>query len=110
MADVPKETQEKINKLSMMEQQLQSFLSQKQTFQAQLMEVDSAIEELKKTDTAYKIVANIMVKTDKPDLEKDLAQKKEMVTLRLKSIEKQEETIRKQTKEIQEEVMKEMGK
>jgi len=108
MAEVSNLLQEKINKLSMMEQTLQSFLAQKQTFQAQLMEIDSALDELKKTDKAYKIVGNVMVFSDKESLISDLNQKKETVELRIKSIDKQETKMREKTSELQSEVMKEM--
>jgi prefoldin beta subunit len=108
MAEVSNALQEKINKLSMMEQTLQSFLAQKQTFQAQLMEIESALDELKKTDKAYRIVGNVMVFSDKESLISDLNQKKETVELRIKSIDKQETKMREKTSELQSEVMKEM--
>jgi len=38
---------------------MQNVLMQKQQFQAQLMEIDSALSELEKTNEAYKIVGNI---------------------------------------------------
>ncbi|MBW2964405.1 prefoldin subunit beta [Candidatus Woesearchaeota archaeon] len=104
-----KEVQDKINKLSAMEQSLQQFLVQKQQFQAQLMEVTSALDELEKTDKAYKIVGNVMVSADKETLKKDIAQKKEMLEIRIKSLEKQEEKTREKTQELQSEVMKEIG-
>ncbi|MFC1742040.1 prefoldin subunit beta [Nanoarchaeota archaeon] len=109
MAEPKKELQEKINKLSSMEQSLQSFLAQKQTFQTQLLEITSALEELEKATTAYKIVGNVMVNADKDQLTKELKQKREMVELRVKSIEKQEEKTREKTSELQEQVMKEMS-
>lgn len=109
MADDKQEMQEKINKLSMMEQSLQSFLAQKQTFQAQLLEIDSALDEIKKTDKAYKIIGNVMVASDKESLEKELVQKKELAELRIKTIDKQEEKMREKASELQSEVMKGMA-
>ena len=103
------ETQEKINKLSMMEQSLQSFLAQKQTFQAQLLELDSALGEINKTDKAYKIIGNVMVASDKEQLEKELVQKKELVVIRIKTLEKQEEKMREKASALQSEVMKGMS-
>lgn len=108
MTEVSKEVQEKMNKLTMMEQQLSGFLTQKQTFQAQLMEVESALDELGKTEQAFKIVGNIMVGADKEALKKEMEEKQETMTLRIKSIEKQEETIRNKATELQQEVMKEL--
>ncbi|MFC1752920.1 prefoldin subunit beta [Thermoproteota archaeon] len=102
------ETQEKINQLSMMEQSLQQFLAQKQQMQAQLLEVESALEEIEKTDSAFKIVGNIMVATDKASLKEDLDKKKELAELKIKTVEKQEDKLREKTQELQAEVMKGM--
>jgi prefoldin beta subunit len=109
MAELKKDVQEKINRLSTMEQSLQSFLAQKQAFQSQLLEVNSALEELKKTDKAYKIVGNVMVSTDKAKLVEELQSKKEMLDIRIKTLEKQEAKTREKTSELQSEVMKEIG-
>ena len=100
--------QEKINKLSMMEQSLQQMLAQKQQLSSQLLEVESALEELEKTDSAYRIVGNIMIASDIPSLKDDLKKKHELVKVRLKTVEKQEEKLRKDTQELQSQVIKEM--
>jgi prefoldin beta subunit len=109
MTEPKKEVQEKINKLSTMEQSLQQFLAQKQQFQAQLIEINSALEALEGTEKAYKIVGNVMIDAKKDDLKKELTEKKEMVDIRVKTLEKQEEKTREKTQELQAEVMKEMG-
>jgi len=108
MAD--KETQESISRLQVMEQNLQSLGMQKQQFSTQMFEIESALKELDKTDTAYKIVGNIMVNANKDELKKELSQKKEIVELRLKNLEKQENQIRDEAKSLQEEVMEKMKK
>ena len=105
-----KDTQEKIGRLQLMEQNLQQLLLQKQQFQTQLIEITSAMEELKKTDQAYKIVGNIMVLSKKDELEKDLNTKKEMLDIRIKNIEKQEKIIKEKTQKMQDEVMKKLKK
>jgi len=74
MAD--KETKETISRLQIMEQNLQALGMQKQQFSTQLFEIDSALKELDKTETAYKIVGNIMVSANKDTLQKELTQKK----------------------------------
>lgn len=105
-----KELQEKIGKLQMFEQNMQNFLMQKQQFQGQLLEIDSAIKELKDAKVAYKIVGNIMVNSNKDELEKELKEKKERIELRIKTLEKQEAQIKEKASSIQAEVMKEMEK
>jgi len=103
-----KETEEKIGKMQLLEQNMQNMMMQKQQFQSQLIEVTSAMEELDKTDKAYKIIGNIMVLSKKESLKTDLEQKKEMVDLRIKAIEKQEADLKDKAKDIQKEVLNEM--
>ncbi len=105
---VEKETEKKISQLQMMEQSMQTFLMQKQQFQAQLVEIESALKELEKSKEAYKIVGNIMVSSSKEELENDLKKKKEMVELRIKTLEKQESQIKEKASAVQAEVMKEL--
>ena len=103
--EMTKETQEKIGQLQMIEQNMQSMMAQKQQFQVQMVEIESALKELKNSKTAYKIVGNIMVSSDKESLEKDLNEKKEMMELRIKALEKQEEQVKEKAQKIQKEVM-----
>jgi len=103
-----KDTQEKINQLQLIEQNMQNFLMQKQQFQTQMIEIESALKELEKTDNAYKIIGNIMVNTNKDDLMKDLKEKKETISLRIKTLEKQENDIKEKAGSIQKEVMEEL--
>jgi prefoldin beta subunit len=103
--EVSKETQEKISKLQLIEQNIQSLLVQKQQFQSQLFEVESALKEIEKTNDAFKIIGNIMIKTDKNQLKNELAQKKELVDLRLGNIHKQEKQLKDKADSLQKEVM-----
>jgi len=104
--EVNKETESKIAQLQMLEQNIQNFLMQKQTFQTQLIEVDNALEELDKTTgNTYKIVGGIMIATDKETLNMELQGRKEVLGLRIKNIEKQETKIKERAQEIQKEVM-----
>jgi len=110
MAEMSKETEQKITQLQLMEQSMQNFMVQKQQFQAQLIEIESALSELNNAKDAFKIVGNIMVSAKKEDLEKDLSSKKEMVELRIKNIEKQEKQVKDKASAMQEEVMKKLQK
>jgi len=104
-----KDTEQKIGQLQMFEQSMQNFLLQKQQLQAQLIELESALKELKTKNEAYKIVGNIMVASKKDELEKDLNTKKETIQLRIKTLEKQENTIKDKAQTLQKEVMKELS-
>ena len=101
---------EKIGQLQMYEQSLQNILMQKQQFQSQLSEIDSALKEMESSTETYRIVGNIMVLTKKEDLQKELEEKNSSVKLRIKTIEKQEESIREKAQSLQSEIMKGMEK
>ncbi|MEK6938735.1 MAG: prefoldin subunit beta [Nanoarchaeota archaeon] len=98
----------KISQLQLLQQNLQNILTQKQQFQNQLVELDSALSELHTTDKAYKIVGKIMLAASKDTLIKELEEKKEVVSVRLKNLSQQEEKLQKGFEELQQEVMKEM--
>ena len=84
--DINKETESQIKELQLLEQNLQSILMQKQAFQMELSETENALEELARAnDETFKIVGNIMIKYSKENLSKDLKQKKDLLSLRLKS-------------------------
>lgn len=103
-----KETEQKINQLQLLEQNLQNLALQRQQFQSQLIEVENALNELETTNQAYKIVSNIMVLTNIDELKKELQQRKEMIDIRIKNLEKQEEKLRAKAKELQKDVLSAM--
>ena len=99
-----------ITQLQLLQQNLQNILVQKQQFQKQLAELNSALKEIETSETTYKILGNIMVATKKDDLEKDLKEKKELLDLRIKNFDKQEKNLKEKTEELQKKVMAEMKK
>ena len=68
------------------------------------------MKELETTNTAYKIIGNIMVSSKKDLLEKELKQKKEIMELRVKNIENEEKKVREKAKKLQEEVLNALKK
>ncbi|MBI4155344.1 prefoldin subunit beta [Candidatus Woesearchaeota archaeon] len=104
-----KETENKIEQLQLLEQNIQALLVQKQNFQNQLLEIENSLDELSRIkDKPYKIIGPIMVLTEKEELKKELESKKEVLDLRIKSIEKQENETRNRFKILQEEIIKEL--
>lgn len=104
-----KETEEKINQLQNIEQNINTLIAQKQQFQSQNLEIENALSQIEKTDRVFRIIGNIMVESTKEEAKKDLDEKKEVLQLRLKTIEKQEEKLRQKATELQQEVLKEMN-
>ena len=65
-------------------------------------------KQVKKTDKVFRIIGNIMVASSKTTVKKELSEKKELVDLRLKTMDKQEDKLRDKAAEIQKEVMKDI--
>lgn len=101
-------TQEKINQLQMLEENLRAYGLQRQQYGAELLEVESASKEIKAASQSFKIIGNIMVAAKPVDLERDLAERREKLTLRITSLERQEEKLKEKAKALQGEVLQEM--
>ncbi|MFW6449528.1 MAG: prefoldin subunit beta [Nanoarchaeota archaeon] len=87
-------------KLQMLEQNIQNYSRQRQQFELHLKEVESAIAELEDTDESYKIIGNIMVKSSKDKLKKELNDKKRAYDVRIKNLQEQEEKLKKKSDEL----------
>ncbi|MBW2987005.1 prefoldin subunit beta [Candidatus Woesearchaeota archaeon] len=105
MASPDADTQAKIQQLQVLEQSVQNLNVQKQQFQMQLTEIESALEEIKGKDSAYKIVGNVMVSKPTKEIEDDLNNKRELINVRIKSLENQENKIKEKISATQKEVM-----
>ncbi len=101
-------SEENLAQLQLAEQNLQNLLLQKQVFQFELIETNNALEELKKSkdEDIFKIVGSLMFKTNKANLTKELEKKKDILNLRIKAIEKQEEDIKNKLIKAREEILK----
>ncbi len=99
--------QEKIQEMQFLEQNLQNILLQKQAFQMELSETSSALEEVSKSsEDVYKVIGQLMIKTEKAKITAELENKKKILDTRLKALEKQELSISEKLEEIREELMK----
>jgi len=98
----------KINQLQLLQQNVQSIVAQKQQIQNQIIEFDSALGELSKTEKSYKIIGNIMISVSKEDLLKEVKEKKEVAEVRLKNFTKQEERLKGEVEKVQKEVVSEL--
>lgn len=105
-----KELEHKIKELQLLEQSLNNILFQRQTFQLELNEVNTSVTELASSSgDVFKIVGNVMIKGEKEKLQKELEEKKEIIDLRMKNIEKQEKALRERVEELRKEVLSNMG-
>lgn len=101
------EKQNSLEELQMIEQASQNLMLQKQIFQLELSETENALSNLKDVKgEVYKIVGNLMFKAEKEILKKELEHKRELLDLRIRSIEKQEDDMSKKGLKIRGELLK----
>jgi prefoldin beta subunit len=87
-------TEKKIQEIQIIEQNLHNLLLQKQNFQIELSENQNALEEMKSSgEEVYKIIGQIMLKTDKKKLDEELINQQKILELRIKTLEKQEQEL-----------------
>jgi len=86
------EAQQILGQAQIYQQQIQGIMAQKEMLASQIAEIDKALEELANTKEkqVYRISGPILLKTGKNKVKKELEDKKEMINLRLKSLEKSE--------------------
>ena len=86
--------QEKIQEIQNLEHNFQNILFQKQAFQMELNETESALEEIEKSgEEVFKMIGQLMIKTEKEKIKKELLNKRELLKLRISSFEKQENSL-----------------
>ena len=104
--ELDKETNKQIQDLQILEQNYQAIFMQKQAIQMELGEVKTALEEIDKSkDIVFRVIGQIMVKAEKDVLKKELKEKKDILELRLKSIDKQELDLRGNIERIRGEIV-----
>lgn len=102
---IDKETEEKIQEIQLAEQNMQNILMQKQAFQIEFNEINSSLEEITKSEgEIYKISSQIMFKSDKNSIIKELEDKKNILHLRIKSLENQEKVFNNKIEKLKKEI------
>ncbi len=101
---LPPQVQERLLRLQQLQQTLQSVMGQKQQVDAESTEVEQTLAELQKTpddSVIYKAIGSLLVKAEKPKVTEDLVERKELLTTRTTVLQRQEERLRSQVKEVQ---------
>jgi prefoldin beta subunit len=96
------DVQQILNKFQLYQQQMQNIVAQKTASSLELHEIKKALEEIEKTkeESVYKISGPILIKNSTEDVKKELKERDEILTVRIKSIEKQEKEIRAKMEEL----------
>ena len=102
---------EKIQEMQLIEQNLQNIILQKQGFQIELTETENAINEINKSgEEVYKIIGQLMIKSEKNSVLGELKSKQRMIELRIKAMEKQEKSFSDKLEILRNEVIKKLNK
>jgi prefoldin beta subunit len=97
--------QELLMQFQTLQEQLQNIMIQKENGKLQVLEIDNALEELKKTkDKVYKSSGMILIKKDPKTIAKELEDKKENLEIRVKNLEKQDKLIKDKLMELQQKI------
>jgi prefoldin beta subunit len=102
--EIPPWLREQLSRLQQLQQNLQSILMQKQQIEVESMEMEKALEELKKLgedEVVYKSAGPLLIKTKKDDTIKELEEKKELSNTRLLVLGKQESRVKDNLKEVE---------
>ncbi len=104
---LPPQVQNQLLQLRQLQQQAQSVAMQKNQVDSLLRETEGALAELEKIgpdDTVYRVAGTVLVKAKRDEVKANLAEKKETYALRLKTLERQEERIKKRGEELQQQI------
>jgi prefoldin beta subunit len=102
--EIPPWLREQLSRLQQLQQNLQAILMQKQQIEVEGMEIEKALEELKKLgedEAVYKSAGPILIKTKKEETIKELDEKKELSNTRLLVLGKQETRVKENLKEVE---------
>ena len=103
---LPPQIQSQLAQFQQIQEQLQVVIQQRYQLEAQLNEIDRTLEELKKISkdtTLFKSIGMVLIKVEnKEELEKELEDKKEMLAMRIKTVVRQEETLKEKHQSLQE--------
>ena len=93
-------------------EKLRLIATNRQQIQMQLAEINEALRELGGVDDSapvYKVAGSIIVAKKKGDVVNELNTLKESLEIRMKSLEKQEELLKDQLKELEKKLAKKLG-
>jgi prefoldin beta subunit len=101
------ETRIAIQEIQMLEQNFEQLMQQKHLFNMESSETDLAMKEVEKSEgDVFKLVGGqVVIKTSKEKLIVDLKHKKDIIELRMKSIEGQEKEFSDRMEQLRKEIM-----
>ncbi|PIO08806.1 hypothetical protein COU59_00120 [Candidatus Pacearchaeota archaeon CG10_big_fil_rev_8_21_14_0_10_34_12] len=106
------EKQEKeMEELQIIEQRLNNILMQKQSFQIELSETQSALKELAESEgDVFRVIGQLMVKSSREKMNEELSNKEKIIDMKINSLEKQESSFMEKLEFLRDKVLKTMKK
>jgi len=104
------DSQQLLQSATVLQQQLQNIMAQREAMGVQVLEIKKALDELGKTSEkeVYKIAGPILIKSGKEGVLKELRDRDETLGLRLKTLEKEEKRVKLRIEELREKLIKNM--
>jgi len=113
MNEISPKLQNQIAQFQQLQQQLQSVLSQKFRLEAQLREAQMTVDELGKSPDKviiYKSIGSLLIKaSDKSSVLKEVEEDKETLEIRIKTLDRQEKSLREKYQVMQDQLSKALG-
>ena len=99
--------QDKIQEMQILDQNIQNLFLQKQSLQIEISETQLALKEIENSgDEIFKMVGQLMIKSNKTKVKEELLNKEKFLDIRIKSIEKQENYLTEKLEKLREEIIK----
>ncbi|MEK6823569.1 MAG: prefoldin subunit beta [Nanoarchaeota archaeon] len=103
---MPDERNKDIQEVQFLEQNLQNLFFQKQAFQMELTETQSALKEIGNSqEDAYKLIGQLMIKVPKSKIVEELSEKEKFLNLKIKAIEKQENSFSEKLEQLWQQII-----
>ena len=113
MKEISPQLQNQIAQYQQLQQQLQLLAQQRLQLEAKLREIEGTLEELNKLageTQIYKSIGMLLVRQDdRESLKKELDEHKETLTVRVKSIQKQEKSLSERYDQLGEKIQAALG-
>lgn len=112
MAEVSETLRAEVKRYQDLVERIRALALSKQQLQVELSEIEHALKELSTVDDSkpvYKIAGTIIVTKSKNDVVTELNGLKETLEIRIKTLEKQEDLLRKQLEELEKKLTKKLG-
>ncbi|HTZ42062.1 MAG TPA: prefoldin subunit [Candidatus Omnitrophota bacterium] len=94
------DNEHELQEMQILDQNLHNILLQKQAFELELSETTFALAEIEKSGEIFRLVGDLMMKADKQKVKESLVSKEKILSMRIKSVEKQEDAISKRLDEL----------